>query len=143
MKMKPNKTTFLDITNKEDSWHLVNADNRILGEVAAEVSKILMGKDKPEYTPNHIWGGKVVVINAEKIKVTGKKMKDKVYHHYTGFPGGLRTESLESLLERRPTEVLKRAVSGMLPKNKLRKRMVANLFIYAGEEHPHQAQLTQ
>jgi large subunit ribosomal protein L13 len=143
MKTKPNKTTFLNIKSKDEEWHLIDAKDRILGEVAVEISDILIGKDTPKYTPNHNWGGKVVVVNAEKIKVTGNKMKDKKYHHYTGYPGGLKTENLESLLSRKPTEVLKKAVAGMLPKNKLRKQRVANLYIYVGEEHPHQAQLNK
>jgi large subunit ribosomal protein L13 len=143
MKTKPNKTTFLNIMDKSEEWHLINAEGRILGDVATEISKLLIGKDKPTYTPNHNWGDKVVVINSEKIEVTGKKMKNKKYHHYTGYPGGLRTENLESLLSRKPTEVLRKAVSGMLPKNKLRKQRMANLYIYAGAEHPHQAQLTK
>ena len=114
-----------------------------MGKVAEKISLILNGKNKPEYTPTQNWGDKVVVINAEKIKVTGKKMKDKKYIHNTGFPHGLRTESLESLSSRKPTEVLKKAVTGMLPKNKLKKERLNNLYIYAGENHPHQAQLNK
>jgi len=143
MKTKPNKTTFLNIKEKQEEWHLVDATNRILGDVAVEISEILIGKNKASYTPNHNWGDKVVIINSEKIKVTGNKLKDKKYYHYTGYPGGLKTESLESLLSRRPNEVLRKAISGMLPKNKLRKKRLANLFIYTGEKHPHQAQLTK
>ena len=143
MKTKPNKTTFLNIKDKEDKWHLIDANDQILGDVATKISNILIGKNKPEFTPNQNWGDKVVVINAEKIKVTGKKMVDKKYIHYTGYPGGLRSENLESLLSRRPTEVLRKAVSGMLPKNKLRKTRLASLHIYTGEEHPHQAQLVK
>jgi large subunit ribosomal protein L13 len=143
MKTKPNKTTFLDINDKNEEWHLIDARDRILGEVATEISKILIGKNKASYTPNHNWGDKVVVINSEMIKVTGNKMKDKKYHHYTGYPGGLKTENLESLLSRRPNEVIRRAVLGMIPKNKLRKKRMSNLYIYSGEEHPHQAQLTK
>ena len=126
MKTKPNKTTFLNIKDKEDKWHLIDANGQILGEVATKISNILIGKNKPEFTPNQNWGDKVVVVNAEKIKVTGKKMVDKKYIHYTGYPGGLRSENLESLLSRRPTEVLRKAVSGMLPKNKLRKIRITN-----------------
>ncbi len=143
MKTKPNKTTFLNIKDKKEEWHLIDASDQTLGKVAEKISIILMGKDKAQYTPTQNWGDKVVVINAEKVKTTGKKMKDKKYIHYTGFPHGLRTEKLESLIARRPTEVLRKAVSGMLPKNKLRKQMLANLHIYAGENNPHQAQLTK
>ena len=143
MKTKPNKTTFLNIKEKKEAWYLIDAKDQTLGKVAEKISLILNGKNKPEYTPSQNWGDKVVVINAEKIKVTGKKMKDKKYIHNTGFPHGLRTEKLESLLERKPTEVLKKAVTGMLPKNKLKKERLNNLYIYAGENHPHQAQLNK
>jgi large subunit ribosomal protein L13 len=143
MKTKPNKTTFLNINEKKDVWHLIDAKDQTLGKIAEKISLILNGKNKPEYTPSQNWGDKVVVINAEKIHVTGKKMKDKKYIHNTGFPHGLRTEKLESLLSRKPTEVIKKAVTGMLPKNKLRKERLNNLYIYAGEDHPHQAQLNK
>lgn len=143
MKTKPNKTTFLNIKDKKETWHLVDAKDQTLGKIAEEISIILVGKNKAEYTPTQNWGDTVVVINADKIKVTGKKMEDKKYIHYTGFPHGLRTENLESLLERKPTEVLRKAISGMLPKNKLRKQRLANLYIYADDKHPHQAQLTK
>jgi len=141
MKTKPSKTTFLNIKEKKEEWYLIDAKDQTLGRIAQKIASILMGKNKAEFTPNQNWGGKVVVINAEKIKVTGKKMKDKKYIHYTGYPHGLRTESLESLISRKPTEALRKAVSGMIPKNKLRKQRMANLYIYAGEEHPHKAQL--
>lgn len=143
MKTKPNKTTFLNIKDKKDVWHLIDAEGQTLGKISEKISIILTGKNKAEYTPTQNWGDTVVVINAEKVMVTGKKMKDKKYIHYTGFPHGLRTENLESLLSRRPTEVLRKAVSGMLPKNKLRKERLANLYIYADDKHPHQAQLTK
>ncbi len=143
MKTKPNKTTFLNIKEKKEVWHLVDAKDQTLGKVAEKISLILNGKNKPEYTPSQNWGDKVVVINAEKVKVTGKKMKDKKYIHNTGYPHGLRTENLESLLSRKPTEVLKKAVTGMLPKNKLKKEKLNNLYIYAGENHPHQSQLSK
>lgn len=143
MKTKPNKTTFLNIKDKKEVWHLIDAKDQTLGKIAEKITIILIGKNKAEYTPTQNWGDTVVVINAEKIKVTGKKMEDKKYIHYTGFPHGLRTESLESLLSRKPTEVLRKAVSGMLPKNKLRKQRLANLYIYADDKHPHQAQLTK
>lgn len=143
MKTKPNKTTFLNIKEKKDDWRLIDAKDQVLGDVAGKIAIILIGKDKAEYTPTQNWGGKVVVINAEKVRVTGKKEKDKEYIHHTGFPHGLRTESFESLMARKPTEIIKKAVLGMLPKNKLRKQRMANLYIYTGEEHPHQAQVTK
>jgi large subunit ribosomal protein L13 len=143
MKTKPNNTTFLNPTKREDKWYLVDAKDQILGKISEKIAILLTGKDNPNYTPSQNWGGKVVVINAEKIKVTGKKMEDKQYIRHTGFPKGLRSESLESLMVRLPTEALRRSVSGMLPKNKLRKERLANLYIYAGEEHPHTAQLNK
>lgn len=143
MKTKPNKTTFLNIKDKKEVWHLVDAESQTLGKIAEKITILLVGKNKAEYTPTQNWGDIVVVINAAKIRVTGKKMEDKKYIHYTGFPKGLRTENLESLLERKPTEVLRKAVSGMMPKNKLRKERLANLYIYADDKHPHQAQLTK
>lgn len=121
--------------------YYIDAEGKILGRLASRIAVILIGKNKVGYVPYLDKGDAVVVKNADKIKVTGKKMKDKTYIHYTGFPQGLRMESLESLMSRKPAEALRKAVSGMLPKNKLRKQRLANLYIYAGEEHPHEAQL--
>ena len=143
MKRTPNKTTVLSAKENKIEWHLVDAKDQVLGKLAKEISKTLIGKNKAEYAFNQNWGDKVVVINAEKVKVTGKKLTGKKYIYYTGYPHGLRTEVLGKLLSRKPTEIIKRAVSGMLPKNKLRKIRMANLYIYAGEKHPHQAQLTK
>jgi len=136
------KKTF--IPNHKDikhDWRLIDAENKILGRVASDISTLLLGKNKPTYTPNMNVGDKVVVINAEKVAVSGNKMKNKVYYRVTGYPGGIKSETLEKLLSRRPTEAVRRAVHGMLPKNKLRKERMNNLFIYKGPEHPHQAQL--
>ena len=119
--------------NIEKKWHFIDASDRILGQLASEVAILLMGKHKAEFSPNQELG-------AEKIAVTGKKLTDKVYQHYTGYPGGLRTETLGHLMERRPTEALRRAIKGMLPKNKLLDKRLMNLYIYAGSEHPHKGQ---
>lgn len=143
MKRTPNKTTVLNLQKKETKWQLIDAKDQILGKVAVKITDILVGKDKAEYLPNQNWGDKVVVINAEQIHVTGKKMTDKIYYHNTLFPKGLRSENLQTLLKRKPEEVLKKAIYGMLPKNKLRKKRMANLYIYAGDKHPHQAQLVK
>ncbi|EKD99559.1 MAG: 50S ribosomal protein L13 [uncultured bacterium] len=124
-------------------WHFINAEGEILGKVAVNVAKKLMGKEKAVFTPNEELGDKVVVTNVEKIAVTGNKDEKKVYHHYTGFPGGLRTETLGHMRKRKPTEILRLAVTNMLPRNKLRKLRMANLYIYAGAEHPHKAQETK
>jgi len=123
-------------------WHLVDAEGKILGKVAVEISALLIGKHKPNYTPNLNTGDKVVVINAEKFTVTRDKMKKKIYHRVTGYPGGIKSENLEKLLLRRPTEAVKRAVKGMLPKNKLQKERLNNLYVYKGTEHPHTAQIS-
>ena len=121
------------------NWHYADASNKVLGRFATEIVKLLMGKHKAEYAPNQNLGDKVVITNAEKIQVTGKKLTDKIYRHYTGFPGGLREETLGKLKDRKPEEVLRKAIMGMLPKNKLRKDRIKNLYIYKGSEHPHKA----
>lgn len=138
--MNKNKTFAPNAENIKKQWHFVDATDKVLGRFATEVAKILIGKNKAEYTPNANIGDKVVITNAEKILTTGKKTTDKIYYHHTGFPGGLRSETLGSLKERKPEQVLKRAILGMLPKNKLRAERIKNLYIYKGSEHPHKAQ---
>jgi len=138
--MNKNKTFAPNANKITKEWHFLDATDKVLGRFASDVAKILIGKNKAEYTPNANLGDKVVITNASKILVTGNKMKDKKYIHHTGFPGGLREESLESLIERKPEEVLKKAIVGMLPKNKLRNERVKNLYIYKGAEQPHKAQ---
>ena len=128
-------------SEKQPDWHLVDAEGKILGKVAVEISALLIGKHKPTFTPNMNMGDKVVVINAEKFNVTSDKFKSKIYYRVTGYPGGIKSETLEKLLVRRPTEAVRRAVKGMLPKNKLQKERLNNLHIYKGPEHPHKAQL--
>ena len=121
-------------------WFLVDAEGRTLGRLATQIADTLRGKTKPEYTPHVDTGDFVVVVNAEKIQVTGKKLDEKIYYRHSGYPGGLRQRSLRDQLERRPTEVLRGAVKGMLPRNKLARRQLLKLKIYAGPEHPHEAQ---
>ncbi len=134
--------TYIPTHNKlEVDWKIVNAEGKILGKVATEIADMLTGKNKPTFTPNINVGDKVVVINAEKVEFSGNKLQDKKYYWHTGYPGGIKSETLGKLFARKPTEVLKKAVSGMLPKNKLRKVRMSNLKIYEGTEHPHQAQL--
>ncbi|MFH1648489.1 MAG: 50S ribosomal protein L13 [Patescibacteria group bacterium] len=137
-----NNTTVPKLKDRQASWHLIDAGGKVLGKVSTEIASLLIGKDKIEQVSNQNWGDKVVVINAENVAVTGKKLKDKLYHRYTGYPGGIRTETLENLKKRRPTEVIRRAVKRMLPDNKLTKERMANLYIYVGEKHPHEAQLS-
>jgi large subunit ribosomal protein L13 len=134
------KTFAPKLESLKPSWHFLDANDKILGKVAAQAAKILAGKNSAMYTPNTDLKQKVVITNAEKVILTGTKMDSKEYNRYTGFPGGLKTEKAGKLMVRRPTEVLKRAISGMLPKNKLRKARLTNLYIYAGAEHPHQGQ---
>ena len=124
-------------------WYLVDANGKTLGRLASEIARRLRGKHKPEYTPHVDTGDDIVVINAEKIRVTGAKLKDKIYHRHTGYIGNLKSESLEHLLERSPERVLERAVKGMLPRNPLGRQMFKKLKVVRGTDHPHQAQQPQ
>ncbi len=124
-------------------WHLIDAEGKTLGRLATEVARRLRGKHKPEYTPHIDTGDYVVIINAEKIGVTGRKMTDKVYHRHTGYIGNLKSITLEKLLARRPERVIQQAVKGMMPKGPLGRAMLAKLKVYAGSEHPHAAQQPQ
>ena len=121
-------------------WHLVDATDKTLGRLATEVARRLRGKHKPEYTPHVDTGDHIVVVNAKKIKVTGKKLEDKMYHHHTGYIGNLKSISLGDQLEKHPERVIESAVKGMLPKSKLGRAMYKKLHVYAGPEHPHAAQ---
>src|SRR5207237_10393107 len=124
----------------ERQWQLVDAEGQTLGRLATRIADTLRGKDKPQYTPHVDTGDFVVVVNAEKIAVTGKKLDEKLYRRHSGYPGGLKTRTLRQQLERRPTEVLRVAVKGMLPRNRLARAQLTKLKIYAGPEHPHGAQ---
>ncbi len=121
-------------------WYVVDAEGQTLGRLATRIADTLRGKNKPAYTPHVDTGDFVVVVNAEKIHVTGQKLDQKLYHRHSGYPGGLRTRTLRTQLERRPTEVLRKAVKGMLPRNRLARAQITKLKIYAGPEHPHEAQ---
>jgi len=124
----------------EHKWYLVNAEGKVLGRLSTELVKILKGKNKPTYTPHIDTGDFVVVVNAGKVTLTGKKMKDKTYYHHTGYPGGIKEMNAEKLLAKKPTEMIRMAVKGMLPKNSLGRQMLRKLKIYAGPNHPHDAQ---
>jgi large subunit ribosomal protein L13 len=124
----------------DHQWYVVNAEGKVLGRLATELAKILRGKNKPAFTPHVDTGDFVVVINAEKVVLTGRKMKDKAYYHHTGYPGGIKEIKAEKLLNEKPTEMLRIAVTGMLPKNSLGRQMLRKLKIYAGPDHPHEAQ---
>ncbi len=134
------KTYIPKLAEIERKWHLVDAEGKILGRLASRIAQILSGKDKPIYTPHLDVGDFVVVINAEKVKVTGGKEEKKIYYRHTGYPGGLKERTYEELLSKRPEDIIRKAVRGMLPKNKLGRQMFKKLKVYTGSEHPHQAQ---
>ena len=124
----------------ERHWRVIDADGAVLGRVATQAALTLRGKHKATFTPSLDTGDPVVIVNAAKVKVTGKKLADKQYVRHSGYPGGFKAETLERLLARRPEEVVRRAVRGMLPQNRLGEKMSRKLFVYAGPEHPHRAQ---
>jgi large subunit ribosomal protein L13 len=134
------KTYVATPSNRERDWLLVDANGKTLGRLATQLADILRGKRKPEYTPHIDTGDFVVVVNAEKIGVTGNKRQAKLYHRHSGYPGGLRSRSLAQMLERRPEEVIRIAVKGMLPRNRLARQQLRKLKVYAGPDHPHEAQ---
>ena len=134
------KTIFSTPTDLKHDWYVIDASGKTLGRVAAAAASLLRGKNKPSFEPNTLCGDSVVIINADKVVVTGNKANDKLYRHYTGFVGGLRSYSFNTLLEKNPTEPLRRTIVGMLPHNRLGRQMAGNLKIYAGAEHPHTAQ---
>lgn len=134
-------TSSLLAKNIQRKWHLVDASSKVLGRLATDIAKILMGKHKPEFTPYLDSGDYVVVTNAAKVKMTGKKSSQKVYTRHSGFPGGLKQETFDKLIARKPIYVIEHAVAGMLPKNKLGRKMLKKLKVFAGEEHPFVKQL--
>ncbi len=134
------KTASVSAHNTTKEWVVIDATNEVLGRLASQVAKILRGKHKPSYTPHVDCGDYVIVINADKVKLTGKKMTDKVYVRHTGYPGGQRFATPADFLSRKPTFVVEKAVKGMLPKTRLGEAMLKNLKIYAAAEHPHVAQ---
>ena len=135
-----NATHIVKASEIERAWYLVDAEGLTLGRVASEVAKILKGKNKPTYSTNMDCGDYVIVINADKVKLTGTKLTQKLYRHHTGFPGGLKEVKAKDMLERRPVRMFEVAVKGMLPKNALGREMIKKLKVYAGAEHDHAAQ---
>ena len=121
-------------------WYIIDADGKILGRMASEIAKVLRGKNKPIFTPNADAGDFVIVINARGVKLTGKKLQKKIYYRHTDYPGGIRERTAEKMLERKPEDLVRLAVKGMLPKNRLSKKLVTKLKVYAGSDHPHEAQ---
>jgi large subunit ribosomal protein L13 len=137
------KTYVATPENRERDWYVVDAEGKTLGRLATQLADVLRGKRKPEYTPHCDTGDFVVVVNAEKIVVTGRKLEQKTYFRHSGYPGGLRSRSLEEMLDRNPEDVIRKAVKGMLPRNKLGRAQIGKLKVYAGPDHPHQAQKPQ
>jgi large subunit ribosomal protein L13 len=121
-------------------WYVVDAKDRVLGRLASDIANLLRGKGKPIFSPHMDTGDFVIVVNAEKIRLTGNKLKGKVYYHHSGYPGGIKGITAEKLLEKRPEELVRRAVKGMLPKNKMGRKVFKKLKVYAGPHHPHEAQ---
>ena len=135
------KTYVATPQDREREWLVVDAAGKTLGRLATQIADVLRGKRKPAYTPHCDVGDFVIVVNAERIAVTGKKREEKLYHRHTGYPGGLRTRTLNDMLERRPEEVIRKAVKGMLPRNRLARAQLRKLKVYAGPDHPHAAQM--
>ena len=138
--MKTVSTKPADVTR---DWYVVDAEGKTLGRMATEIARRLRGKHKPEYSPHVDTGDYIIVVNAEKVRVTGNKAKDKMYYRHTGYPGGLRSMSFEKMVDHAPERTVEFAVKGMLPKGPLGRAMYAKLKVYAGTEHPHQAQQPQ
>jgi len=136
--------TFMAKSNEiERGWYLIDARGKVLGRLAAEIANILRGKNKPTFTPHVDTGDFVIVVNAGEVKLTGNKWAAKMYYHHTGYPGGIKSISAEKLRDKKPEELIRHAVKGMLPKNRLGRKMFKKLKVYAGAEHPHAAQQPQ
>ncbi|MBN2613947.1 MAG: 50S ribosomal protein L13 [Bacteroidales bacterium] len=134
------KTISANKATVKKEWYVVDATDQVLGRLSSKVAKIIRGKNKPDFTPHVDCGDNVIIINAEKIRLTGNKVTDKEYKRYTGYPGGERWTSPDELLKKNPSRIIEYAVKGMLPRNRLGNAIFKNLFVYAGSDHPHQAQ---
>lgn len=137
------KTYVATPSNIKRTWYLIDAEGKTLGRMATEIARRLRGKHKPEYTPFMDTGDYIIVINAEKVRVTGNKVQDKLYHHHSEFPGGIKEFTFEKMIERNPVKIIERAVKGMLPKGPLGREMYRKLRVYAGSTHEHTAQQPQ
>lgn len=140
MDTKSYKTTYVNKETATKEWVILDAENEVLGRLASKAAKLLRGKYKPNFSPHVDCGDNVIVINAEKVRLTGNKLTDKEYMRHSGYPGGQRTRNAQDMMNRRPEFLIENAVRGMLPKNSLGREMFRNLFVYAGKEHPHGAQ---
>lgn len=136
---KPYRTRASDL---KPEWQVIDADGKTLGRLSSEIAVVLQGKHKPMYVPYLNTGDYVVVINAKKVRVTGKKLEQKMYYRHSGYPGGIKAQNLSRMMEKSPTDAIKYAVKGMLPKSALGRRMLSRLKLYAGDTHPHEAQVT-
>lgn len=133
-------TKFINSENADKKWYIVDAKDQVLGRLASQIASVIRGKNKPIFSPNADTGDFVVVINAEQIKVTGKREFLKTYAHHSGYPGGLKVQSFEELMAKKPEFIVENAVKGMLPKNRLGKKLIKKLKVYSGDSHPHTAQ---
>jgi large subunit ribosomal protein L13 len=138
--MSVEKTYIPKAAEISQQWYLVDANDQILGRVATQIASILLGKNKPNYTPGLDTGAHVIVVNCEQVRVTGKRLDDKIYYHHTQYPSGIKSVDLRTQLRKHPERVIRAAVWGMLPKNKYGRQLIKKLRIYAGPEHPHEAQ---
>lgn len=134
------KTVYVNPKDVERKWYVIDAQDVVLGKLAVEVAKLLTGKNKPEYAPHQELGDYVVVVNADKVRVTGRKSSQKMYHRHTGYPGALKSVPFSKMIDRRPTFPVEHAIRGMLPKNRLGRKLFTNVKVYAGGSHPHTAQ---
>lgn len=134
------KTLFAKKSEVEHKWYVVDAKDAVLGRLATKIATYIRGKNKPIFTPNVDTGDFIIVVNADKIKLTGNKLTDKVYYHHTGYIGGIKGETAQQLLDKKPEKIIEKAVWGMLPKNRLGRAMIKKLKVYSGPDHPHQAQ---
>jgi len=137
------KKTYFASTDNEIKWYIIDANGKTLGRLATQVAMVLRGKNQPTYTPHVDIGNRVVVINAEKVVVTGKKPDQKKYYHHSGYPGGLKAKTFKEMIQHKPEQVVHHAVRGMLPQNRLGRKLGKKLKVYRGPEHPHQAQQPQ
>ncbi|MFC1713229.1 50S ribosomal protein L13 [Candidatus Poribacteria bacterium] len=134
------KTYSLKLNDVQKKWYLVDAQGKTLGRLASQIAAILRGKHKPTFTPHMDMGDNVIVVNAEKVSLTGRKAEQKVYYRHSGYPGGLKTASFSDMIEKKPTQVITIAVKGMLPHNRLGRKILSHLKVYSGTEHPHESQ---
>lgn len=134
------KTVYVNPKDVQRKWYVIDADGVILGKLAVEVAKLLRGKHKPEFAPHQEIGDYVVVVNADKVRVTGRKPMQKMYHHHTGYPGSLKSTPFGKMIVNKPTFPVEHAIRGMLPKNRLGRKLFTNVKVYAGNDHPHTAQ---